>query len=241
MNEINIDLLKKFFNILVHINFLLFVFYSYNTIYPTYGLGFSFIQSLLLTLLIINIFFLLFMFQKQIYHLGLILFPLTAFVLIMSQSIEDISNTQKVIPEGLQLHILTSFASYGLLGLAAIQALLLNYQEKQLKNVTNSKFLASLPAIEVMEKIMFDLIALGFMLLTLSLLSGAPFVIQNSNLHVMQKILFSLIAWLTFAYLLYKRFSNGVRGKRAINITFSGIIFLFIAYLGTKLLFEFHI
>ena len=114
MNEINIDLLKKFFNILVHINFLLFVFYSYNTIYPTYGLGFSFIQSLLLTLLIINIFFLLFMFQKQIYHLGLILFPLTAFVLIMSQSIEDISNTQKVIPEGLQLHILTSFASYGL-------------------------------------------------------------------------------------------------------------------------------
>ena len=79
---------------------------------------------------------------------------------------------------------------------------------------------------------------LGFILLTISLLSGAPFVIQDNSIHIIQKILFSLIAWITFAYLLYKRFSYGVRGKKAVHITLSGIIFLLIAYLGTKFLFE---
>tara|TARA_B100000029_G_C17597890_1_gene964800 strand:- start:3170 stop:3904 length:735 start_codon:yes stop_codon:yes gene_type:complete len=238
ISEMNIIFLTKVFNILLFLNLISFVFYFYDTIYPVYGMGFNFMQSLLVTLLIINLFFVFFIIQKEIHHLGLILFPLTSATLIMSQFMDNISVNQEYITDGLQLHILTSFSSYGFLGLAAIQALLLNYQEKQLKNVKHSQFIASLPSIEVMEKIMFDLIILGFILLTISLLSGAPFVIQDNSIHIIQKILFSLIAWITFAYLLYKRFSYGVRGKKAVHITLSGIIFLLIAYLGTKFLFE---
>ena len=55
-----------------------------------------------------------------------------------------------------------------------------------------------------------------------------------------EKILFSVIAWITYSYLIYKRFSKGVRGRKATNLTLSGMFFLLIAYLGTKLFFEIY-
>ncbi|MBC8295777.1 MAG: cytochrome c biogenesis protein CcsA, partial [Pelagibacterales bacterium] len=148
------------------------------------------------------------------------------------------TNITPITNNNLKLHIISSIASYGFLGLAAIQAILLRYQEKKLKYVKESHFISMLPPIEKMEKVMFELIILGFILLTLSLLSGAPFILSGTDQGLIQKILFSIIAWITYSFLIYKRFSVGVRGKKATNLTLSGMAFLFIAYLGTKLFFE---
>ena len=82
------------------------------------------------------------------------------------------------------------------------------------------------------------LIIFGFILLTLSLISGAPFVIMGEYIGLTEKILFSIIAWITYSYLIFSRFSKGYRGKKATNLTLSGMAFLFISYLGTKLFFE---
>jgi ABC-type uncharacterized transport system permease subunit len=38
--------------------------------------------------------------------------------------------------------------------------------------------------------------------------------------------------------LIYSRFSRGSRGRKATSLTLSGMGFLFISYLGTKLFFE---
>ena len=114
----------------------------------------------------------------------------------------------------------------------------LRYQENKLKDVQNSPFLTILPPIEKMEKVMFELIIFGFILLTLSLISGAPFVIMGKYIGLTEKILFSVIAWITYSYLIFSRFSKGYRGKKATNLTLGGMAFLFISYLGTKLFFE---
>ena len=84
---------------------------------------------------------------------------------------------------------------------------------------------------------MFDLIVIGFLLLTLSLLTGAPFVAVESNNIILQKITFSIIAWIVYSYLIYQRYSSNVTGKRANNLAISGMAILFFAYLGTKVLF----
>ena len=120
-----------------------------------------------------------------------------------------------------------------------MQAILLFYQEKKLHNVKHSTFLTLFPPIEVMEKVMFELIIIGFITLTLSLLSGIPFVVIKPDSILLQKIFFSVVAWSTFAYLIVQRYSAGVRGKRAVTITLSGIIFLLLSYLGIKFFFEF--
>ena len=86
---------------------------------------------------------------------------------------------------------------------------------------------------------MFDLIVIGFILLTISLLTGAPFVSSNADKILLQKITFSVIAWVAYFYLIYQRFSSNVIGKKANNLAIGGMIFLLFAYLGTKVLFEF--
>ena len=230
------DRKKIFFYLIILLSFFLFAFYTYNLISQTKGFDFN--ASLSLTLLVINFLFCLFMFTKPIYHLGLILFPITAFIILVTLFYKTGSTPAALTNNNLQLHILSSFMSYGFLGLAGIEAMLLLFQERKLRHVKDSSLAISLPPIEVMEKVMFDLIVIGFILLTVSLLSGAPFILGDNNFFLMQKIIFSLISWITFAYLLFKRFSSGVRGTKAAHLTLSGITFLFIAYLGTRLFFE---
>jgi ABC-type uncharacterized transport system permease subunit len=179
------------------------------------------------------------MFTKPIKHRGLILLPLTAIAISVSMVYHDNSNLGFIDPD-LRIHIVVSIASYGFLALGAIQAILLRYQEKKLKDVAGSLFLTILPSIEKMEKVMFDLIIFGFILLTLSLLSGVPFISMNEHPGLLEKILFSIIAWMTYSYLIYSRFSKGVRGRKATSFTLSGMSFLLIAYLGTKLFFELY-
>ncbi|MBT3697078.1 MAG: cytochrome c biogenesis protein CcsA [Gammaproteobacteria bacterium] len=229
---------KTSFDVIFFLSLLLFSIYAYSLINNVYQ-KFNFITSLEITFLIVNYLFFLFMFSKPIKHLGLVLLPLTAIVILISMIYHDSSNLGLIDPD-LRIHIIVSITSYGFLGLGAIQAILLRYQEKKLKDVSGSLFITILPSIEKMEKVMFDLIIFGFILLTLSLLSGAPFVTMNKHPGLLEKILFSIIAWMTYSYLIYSRFSKGVRGKKATNLTLSGMSFLLIAYLGTKLFFELY-
>jgi ABC-type uncharacterized transport system permease subunit len=229
---------KISFDVIFFLSLLLFSIYAYSLIKDVYQ-KFNFITSLEITFLIVNYLFFLFMFTKPIKHLGLVLLPLTAIAVLASMMYQDNTDLGFIDP-GLRIHIIVSIASYGFLALGAIQAILLRYQEKKLKDVTDSLFLTILPSIEKMEQVMFDLIIFGFILLTLSLLSGAPFVSMDKDPGLLEKILFSIIAWITYSYLIYSRFSKGVRGRKATSFTLSGMAFLLTAYLGTKLFFELY-
>ena len=80
------------------------------------------------------------MFTKPIKHLGLVLLPLTAIAILVSMIYHDNTNLGLIDPD-LRIHIIVSIASYGFLALGAIQAILLRYQEKKLKDVADSLFL----------------------------------------------------------------------------------------------------
>ena len=230
------DTKRIFFYLLVFLSLSLFGLYTLNLVNQVNGFNFN--TSLSLTLLTINALFFIFMFKKPIYHLGLILFPITVLIIVITIFYKTDNTPAEFSNKNLQIHILSSFISYGFLGLAGLEAILLSRQEKKLKDVKDSSLAISLPPIEVMEKIMFELIVIGFVLLTISLLSGAPFILTGNTGFLMHKVVFSVVAWITFGYLLFKRFSSGVRGIKAAHLTLSGITFLLVAYLGTRLLFE---
>tara|TARA_B100001564_G_C20624341_1_gene663949 strand:+ start:559 stop:1344 length:786 start_codon:yes stop_codon:yes gene_type:complete len=224
------------FDVIFFVSLVLFTAYTYTLIDSFYQ-KLNFITSLEITFLIVNYLFFAFMFTKPIKHLGLVLLPLTLITIPFSMIYHNDNNLGQ-IDNDLKVHVIVSIASYGFLGLAAIQAILLKYQENKLKHVQSSLFLTVLPPIEKMEKVMFELIVFGFILLTLSLVSGAPFVFMGEYTGLIEKILFSIIAWITYSYLIFSRFLKGFRGKKATNLTLSGMTFLFISYLGTKLFFE---
>tara|TARA_B100001564_G_scaffold357878_1_gene375139 strand:+ start:276 stop:977 length:702 start_codon:yes stop_codon:yes gene_type:complete len=215
------------------IGLFLFGIFVFNIAYPFNN--FSFATALFITLFIINIFYIILNYYRSIDYIGLMLNPIIFISMVLYLTL-NFSSSGTEVEKNLYIHIIFSLASYGFLVLAGMQAFILKYQINSVKNIHNTSILNSFPSIEEMGSIMHKLILVGFILLTLSLLSGLPYISSSIDLDIEQKILFSIIAWLTFLYLIIKKSYYGIKDIASANMTIGGLIFLLLAYLGTKLL-----
>jgi ABC-type uncharacterized transport system permease subunit len=137
-----------------------------------------------------------------------------------------------------RVHILLSLLSAGLLTLAAVHAVLLAIQERLLHDHRLNTLASRLPPILTMERILFQLVGVGFALLSLTLLSGLWFVHDWMAQHLAHKTVLSITAWLVFGALLWGRLRHGWRGRVALRWTLSGYLLLVLAYFGSKLVLE---
>lgn len=132
-----------------------------------------------------------------------------------------------------------SLAAYSVLFMAAIAAIMLRLQISELKRQTFHRvWVDKLPSLQSMEALLFDMITVGFGLLSISLLLG---FIDTTNLlaqHLVHKTVFSLLSWLVFGALLVGHWRFGWRGQRAANMTLYGVILLGLAFIGTKFVLE---
>ncbi len=169
--------------------------------------------------------------------LGIIILPTTALSIIL-----QLLNPQPVVLADaslpLQAHILLSLLAYSLLFLSACQAVLLSIQNSSLKKRQTGGVLRAIPALEVMENLLFQSMSLGFILLSLALFSGFAFLDDIFAQHLVHKTILSLAAWVIFAFLLWGRFTYGWRGKKAIQLSLGGFTFLMLAYFGSKFVSE---
>jgi len=138
----------------------------------------------------------------------------------------------------LRLHVVVSILAYAMLTLATIQALVLALQDRNLRSHHPGGLMRALPPLQTMESLLFEMIGLGFILLTFSLLSGFIYLDDMFAQHVAHKTLLSLIAWIVFAALLWGRYRFGWRGTTAIRWTLSGFVLLMLAYFGSKAILE---
>jgi len=97
----------------------------------------------------------------------------------------------------------------------------------------------TLPALETMETLLFQLIWLGEIALTLSLLTGFMVYDDFFAQQLIHKVTFSIVAWLVYAVLLFGRHYRGWRGQKAINWTWVGFSAILLGYLGSKFVIEF--
>ncbi|MBF0309938.1 MAG: cytochrome c biogenesis protein CcsA [Magnetococcales bacterium] len=137
-------------------------------------------------------------------------------------------------------HLGFSLAAYGLFTVAAGLALMEWIQERALREKRFSPFLSVLPPLGTLEAIMFGMVRWGFVLLTMSILTGAGFSYQRTGalFHLTHKEVFSWGTWLLFAGLLAGHHVWGWRGRRAVGLTWTGYLFLALAYLGVKFVSE---
>lgn len=207
-----------------------------DTITPS-GLNPSFVNSFSLVSWLVVLLYLVAELRKPVETLGVLIFP-TAAVAIFLQLFwpSDISTNSQSFE--LEIHILLSLLSYGLLAIAAGQSILLLIQTHYLKNKHPGGFVRSLPALQSMETLLFQMIKVGFILLTLALLSGFIFLENIFAQHLVHKTVLSIVAWILFATLLWGRWHFGWRGKRAIHFTLGGFIFLMLSYFGSKMVLE---
>lgn len=207
------------------------------TIFTKDGINLPFFYSASLLTWLISVIILCAAFRVPVENLGIIILPLAAVSLMLSLVFppEHEGNT---ISTGLQGHILTSVLSYSLLSIAAIQAVLLAVQNHHLRHQHPGGFIRALPPLEKMESLLFQMIALGFGIQTLSLITGWLYLDDMFAQHKVHHTVLSITAWLVFAILLWGRYQFGWRGKIAIRWTLTGFGALLLAYFGSKLVWE---
>ena len=170
--------------------------------------------------------------------LALVLFPLAGVSVLLA---EALPGDELLLPaQGwpLYFHILVSLLAYGLLSVAALQALVLAFQDHRLRRGAAGGVSGALPPLQDMERLLFRLIAAGFAFLTVALLSGLLFVHNLMAQHLVHKTVLSILAWVLFAILLWGRWRFGWRGRTAIRWTLGGFVALLLAYFGSKLVLE---
>lgn len=135
-------------------------------------------------------------------------------------------------------HILLSALAAGLLSVAAILVLLLAAQSARLRQRRPLGLLSALPPMETLEATVFKAVLGGFVLLSLSLLSGFLFIQDLFAQHLVHKTVLSLIAWCIFGVLLVGRYRFGWRGRQALRFLLAGYVTLALAYFGSRFVLE---
>lgn len=144
-------------------------------------------------------------------------------------------------PFGLGIHIFISIIAYSLMLLAALHAIFLSIQNRHLHNHQPGGLVRLLPPLQEMEKLLFEIILVGFILLSVALASGFIFLENLFEQHLVHKTILSMLAWLLYASLLLGHWILGWRGRRAVRWTIGGFICLMLAYIGSKIALEFII
>ncbi len=202
------------------------------------GISFEFFNIGSTLSAIITGLFLLSSLTKPIDKLGIGFFPLAALMLALNLIFFDLKQPASHYSWPMNIHIFSSLTAFCLLNLAALQAIFLAIQEQQLRKHPPRKIILTLPPLQTMESLLFQMITVGVIFLTISLLSGFIFIDDLFAQHLAHKTVLSILAWLIFTALLVGRMRYGWRGQTAIQWTLAGFTLLLLAYFGSKMVLE---
>jgi ABC-type uncharacterized transport system permease subunit len=201
------------------------------------ALDLHFFAALSLVACVVSALTLLVNLSRPVAALGVIVFPLSALLLWVDSFLAP--RTAPISMDWhIKLHVTVALLAFGVLSIAAAMAILLAVQERALRHRQLGPWLSALPPLTLTESLLFRLIGAGFMLLTLTLLTGILFVHNLFGQHLMHKTVLSIVAWLVFGALLYGRWKHGWRGRSAVNLTLIGMGVLALAFFGSKFVLE---
>jgi ABC-type uncharacterized transport system permease subunit len=210
----------------------------YFLLFQPEGMNLGFFNALSFTGWLCAIVLLLATLFWPVESLGILLLPFSALTVVLAL----IFPSQRIVADyqgwPVEVHIFISILAYSMLALAALQAILLAIQDRRLHNHHPGGFVRAIPPLITMEQLLFQMIYIGFVLLSLALLSGMLFLEDIFDQHMVHKTVLSFTAWLLFGILLWGRWRFGWRGQTAIRWTLGGFTALVLAYFGSKLVLE---
>lgn len=168
--------------------------------------------------------------------LGVIVFPIAAATL--GGYVAHGHARAEALDWHLLLHAWCALLAYATLGIAALLAVLLWAQERALRRREFHGWLRALPPLTELELLLFRTIAVGFALLTATLLTGVLFVESLFAQHLVHKTVLSVLSWVVFGGLLLGRWRRGWRGTIAVRWTLVAMALLLLAFFGSKFVLE---
>ena len=139
-----------------------------------------------------------------------------------------------------KLHFVVAILAYALFTVATLHALLMLFLEKRLHAGTMPAELQGMPPLLRIERLLFQLLGVAFLLLTATLASGVLFSesLFGKAFQLSYKTVFAVFSWLIFGGLLFGQWKFGWRGKLAVRWTLIGFGLLLLSYVGSKFVLE---
>lgn len=210
----------------------------WQTLHHDGGFDFGFFQSSVLISWLIVALLLLFNIRKPVQNLSLGAYPLAGITILMLLAKPESSQLVAADNYGMLSHVALSITAYSLFTLAAAQAVVLYFQNRQLKHNYNSLLVRNLPPLQTMESLLFEMVWAGVVLLILAIITGALFVNDLFAQNVAHKTIFSLMSLAVFVALLIGRYTKGWRGITASRWTLTGCLLLMLGFYGSKFVLE---
>jgi len=202
------------------------------------GFYFGFFTASTMVALIMTAFVALSALRLPVQNLLLLVLPVSIATIIGSLTGATAFSPLASLDAPLIAHILLSFTAYGILFMAACQALVLTYQERVLRSKRSMVMLRLLPPLETMETLLFALLWAGVIMLTLAIGSGFAFLEDMFAQQVVHHTVLAMASWLLYAGLLTGHYLFGWRSYTATYGTLIAFALLLLGYFGSKFVLE---
>jgi len=210
----------------------------YFELFTIDGLNLSFFNAVSLAAWTVAGLLLVSALSKPVENLAILALPVAAITVLLDLRFPGNHLLGQDAGWALRVHVLTSMLAYSLLTLASAQAILLAVQDNHLRRHHPGGYIRALPPLQTMESLLFEMISLGFVLLSIGLFTGFLYLDDMFAQHLVHKTVLSIVAWIAFAILLWGRYRFGWRGRTAIRWTLVGFAVLMLAYFGSKAVIE---
>ena len=157
------------------------LFLLFHAVFGTGEFRFGFAHALSATLLMAVVIIWVEGFFVPMRGLDMLVLPGAALSVLLPAIFHGAAVSAAADTGALRVHLLMAICAYSFLTIAALHALLMASIDRQLHAAlgtpgrTSSRWLSQMPPLLAMERMLFRLIASGFVLLTLTLVSGAFF------------------------------------------------------------------
>ena len=140
------------------------------------------------------------------------------------------------------IHVPIMFISYSAFAVAFSVGIVYLIQERQIKSKHPGEISESLPALEILDIMIYRLIGWGFPLLTLGVILGARWAYDAWGRYWGwdAKETWALITWLTYAIYLHMRLVMSWRGRKTVLLSIFAFCVVLFTYIGVNYLSVLH-
>ncbi|OGR86335.1 MAG: c-type cytochrome biogenesis protein CcsB [Elusimicrobia bacterium RIFCSPLOWO2_01_FULL_60_11] len=140
------------------------------------------------------------------------------------------------------IHVPVMFTSYSAFAVAFAVGIVYLIQERELKSKHPGELSDSLPALEILDLMIYRLIGWGFPLLTLGVILGARWAYDAWGRYWGwdAKETWALITWFTYAIYLHMRLVMSWRGRKTVLLSIFAFGVVLFTYIGVNYLSELH-
>jgi cytochrome c-type biogenesis protein CcsB len=136
------------------------------------------------------------------------------------------------------VHIVFAFLGNAAFALSFGAGVMYLVQNRMLKSKRFTGIYQLLPSLDVLDKVNYTCLSIGFPLMTLGIITGAFWAntAWGSYWSWDPKETWALITWFLYAALMHGRLTSGWRGRRAAIFSIIAFMFLLFTFLGVNLL-----